>query len=75
MAAIQDAKEKAHSLAKGFEVSLGGVWRISYDNSYVQPVLYAAKAMDSRMASESAGYDDASLVIKDQVSVVFKLAE
>ncbi|WED27066.1 oxidative stress defense protein [Vibrio sp. DW001] len=71
--AIKDANEKAQSLAKGFGMDLDGVWKISYNNSYAPPIMM--KTMDSRSESSPAGYDDSALVIKDRVSVIYKLAD
>ncbi|MCV5900313.1 SIMPL domain-containing protein, partial [Escherichia coli] len=39
MAAIKDAREKAASLASGFDKKLGGIWQINYNQMHVQPVL------------------------------------
>lgn len=75
MAAIKDANEKAKSIAEGFDLELDGVWKISYNNAHVQPVMMKSMAMDSRTESVSAGYEDSTLVIKDRVSVVYKLSE
>lgn len=72
-AAIKDANDKANSLAQGFDMSLEGVWKISYNNAHSQPVLMKAMAMDSRAESSSAGYEDSTLVIKDRISVIYKL--
>lgn len=37
MAAIKDAREKAASLASGFDKKLGGIWQINYNQMHVQP--------------------------------------
>ncbi len=71
MAAIKDAREKAASLASGFDKKLGGIWQINYNQMYVQPVLMRSMAMDSKQGSNS--YQDSTLVIRDQVDVVYKL--
>ncbi|HCE3215450.1 TPA: oxidative stress defense protein [Vibrio parahaemolyticus] len=71
MAAIKDAREKAASLASGFDKKLGGIWQINYNQMHAQPVLMRSMAMDSKQGSNS--YQDSTLVIRDQVDVVYKL--
>ncbi|EHJ9977724.1 oxidative stress defense protein [Vibrio parahaemolyticus] len=71
MAAIKDAREKAASLASGFDKKLGGIWQINYNQMHVQPVLMRSMAMDRKQGSNS--YQDSTLVIRDQVDVVYKL--
>ena len=71
MAAIQDAREKAASLATGFEKKLGDVWQINYRQMYVQPVLMRSMAMDSKEGANS--YQDSTMIIRDQVDVIYKL--
>ncbi|CAI2297775.1 oxidative stress defense protein [Vibrio parahaemolyticus] len=71
MAAIKDAREKAASLASGFDKKLGGIWQINYNQMHVQPVLMRSMVMDSKQGSNS--YQDSTLVIRDQVDVVYKL--
>ncbi|HHG3232383.1 TPA: oxidative stress defense protein [Vibrio parahaemolyticus] len=71
MAAIKDAREKAASLASGFDKKLGGIWQINYNQMHVQPVLMRSMTMDSKQGSNS--YQDSTLVIRDQVDVVYKL--
>ncbi|ASI95444.1 oxidative stress defense protein [Vibrio rotiferianus] len=71
MAAIKDAKEKAASLAVGFEKKLGDVWQISYNQMNGQPILMRSMAMDAKQSSNS--YQDSTLVIRDQVDVVYRL--
>ncbi|EHY0993325.1 oxidative stress defense protein [Vibrio parahaemolyticus] len=71
MAAIKDAREKAASLASGFDKKLGGIWQINYNQMHVQLVLMRSMAMDSKQGSNS--YQDSTLVIRDQVDVVYKL--
>ncbi|MFH4743495.1 oxidative stress defense protein [Vibrio diabolicus] len=71
MAAIQDAREKAASLATGFEKKLGDVWQINYRQMHVQPVLMRSMAMDSKEGASS--YQDSTMIIRDQVDVVYKL--
>ncbi|PSW18592.1 oxidative stress defense protein [Photobacterium sanctipauli] len=72
-AAISDAKAKAESLAKGFGEEIDGVWQIRYQSNQPRPVMMRM-AMDA--APETAAtYQDAEIVIRDRVEVVFKLAE
>ena len=71
MEAIKDAKEKAASLAVGFEKKLGDVWQISYNQMNGQPILMRSMAMDAKQSSNS--YQDSTLVIRDQVDVVYRL--
>ncbi|HHX8332586.1 oxidative stress defense protein [Vibrio alginolyticus] len=71
MAAIQDAREKAASLATGFEKKLGDVWQINYRQMHVQPVLMRSMAMDSKEGAN--GYQDSTMIIRDQVDVIYKL--
>ena len=71
LAAIKDAQSKAGSLAAGFDRELGSVWQINYNARNPQPVLMRAMSMD--MKSESNGYQDSTLVIRDQVDVVYRL--
>lgn len=71
MAAIKDAKKKAASLAVGFEKKLGDVWQISYNQMNGQPILMRSMAMDAMQSSNS--YQDSTLVIRDQVDVVYRL--
>ncbi|MGF1701570.1 oxidative stress defense protein [Photobacterium makurazakiensis] len=73
LAAINDAKAKAESLAKGFGEELDGVWRINYHANQPRPVMMRM-AMDA--APETAAtYQDAEIVISDRVEVVFKLSQ
>ncbi|ACY50640.1 hypothetical protein VEA_002478 [Vibrio antiquarius] len=71
MVAIQDAREKAASLATGFEKKLGDVWQINYRQMHVQPVLMRSMAMDSKEGANS--YQDSTMIIRDQVDVIYKL--
>ncbi|WP_017223392.1 oxidative stress defense protein [Moritella dasanensis] len=73
-AAIVDAKEKAASLAKGFGEKVDGVWKITYRNSSPRPMLMRSMAMDSTANVEST-YQDAQIIIRDQVDVVFRLED
>ena len=73
MAAIKDAQSKANSLAQGFDRDLGPVWQINYNSRNAQPVLMRAMSMDVK--SESNGYQDSTLVIRDQVEVIYRIAK
>lgn len=48
MAAIEDAKLKARSIAKGFKRNLGGVWRVDYNTMNPQPVMMRAMSMNEK---------------------------
>ncbi|KGY11760.1 hypothetical protein NM22_13945 [Vibrio tubiashii] len=71
LAAIKDAMTKAESLAQGFGQELGDVWRINYRMSGQQPVLMRSMAMDAR--SESSGYQDSTIILRDSVEVIYRL--
>ncbi|NGZ12798.1 oxidative stress defense protein [Vibrio aestuarianus] len=71
LAAIKDANAKARSLAEGFELKLGEVWKIDYNTPSTQPIMMRAMAMDAK--SESNGYQDSTLTIRDRVDVVYKI--
>ncbi len=71
LAAIEDAKSKAQSLAEGFDKELKGIWRIDYNMSGTPRVLMSAMKMDAR--AESSGYQDSSIVIRDRVDVTYQL--
>ena len=73
-AAILDAKEKAQSLAKGFDEKVDGVWKITYRSSQPRPMLMRSMAMDSSQNIESS-YQDTKIIIRDQVDVVFRLED
>lgn len=73
-AAINDAKQKAQSLANGFDEKIDGVWKISYRQSQSRPVMMRSMAMDSSANIESS-YQDTQIVIRDQVDVVFRLKD
>ena len=71
MAAIKDAQESAASLASGFGKQLGDIWRVNYNHNYPAPVLMRSMAMDSKQSANS--YQDSTMVIRDQVDVIYKL--
>ncbi|MDC0611136.1 oxidative stress defense protein [Vibrio sp.] len=69
--AIEDANQKALSLAKGFKRSLGAVWQVSYRNNQSSPVLIRTLSSESKIVNDS--YQDSNIVVKDSVDVVYKL--
>lgn len=70
-AAIEDAKQKAKSLAQGFDRKLDGVWEIRYLTQHpVQPVMMRMSAMQSDM-TESYQYGDVS--VEERVEVIYRL--
>ncbi|WP_153912835.1 oxidative stress defense protein [Shewanella sp. TC10] len=70
-AAIKDAKQKAQSLAQGFERELAGVWEIRYLTQHpVQPVMMRMSAMQNDIA-ESYQYGEVS--VQERVEVVYRL--
>jgi len=73
-AAILDAQEKAQSLANGFDQKVDGVWKITYRTSPTRPVLMRSMAMDNSANIEST-YQDAEIIIRDKVDVVFRLKD
>lgn len=73
-AAIKDAIAKAESLASGFDVDLDGIWNISYRASVPVPMMMRTMAMDASSNIE-ASYQDAKIVIRDRVDVVFRLED
>ncbi|NLS12863.1 oxidative stress defense protein [Vibrio sp. SM6] len=70
-AAILDAKTKAAALAKGFERKLGKIWQIEYQSPTQPPVLMRGAMLNAKQ--ENAGYQDAAIVIADQVQVIYKI--
>ncbi len=71
MAAIKDAQESAASLASGFDKKLGEIWRVNYNHTNPAPVLMRSMALDSKQRVNS--YQDSTMVIRDQVEVIYKL--
>ncbi len=72
--AIKDAKEKAQSLAKGFDTEIQGVWEIKYQNA--QPVnqpMFKGRMMLSDAAESDNGYQNSKITFNDRVEVVFTL--
>ncbi|QUM89357.1 oxidative stress defense protein [Moritella sp. 36] len=73
-AAILDAKEKAQSLAKGFDEKVDGVWKITYRSSQPRPMLMRSMLLGAAADVESS-YQDDKIIIRDQVDVVFRLED
>jgi uncharacterized protein YggE len=71
LSAIRDANSKAGSLASGFERRLGEVWQVNYRTQSRAPVMMKSMANDSE--SVSSNYQDATIVISDQVDVIYRL--
>ncbi|WP_285164563.1 oxidative stress defense protein [Shewanella goraebulensis] len=70
-AAIKDAKQKAQSLAQGFERELDGVWEIRYlTQRPVQPVMMRMSAMESDMAKS---YQYGEVSVQERVEVIYRL--
>ncbi|CAM2937190.1 SIMPL domain-containing protein [Vibrio rarus] len=69
--AIKDAQLKASAVAKGFNKSVDSVWQVRYQSAQSRPMLSRSVSMDSAARGES--YQDATIVIKDRVEVIFKL--
>ncbi len=70
LAAVEDAKSKAKSLAEGFGHEIAGVLQIRYtDKDTSRPMMYRA-AVSNDVASS---YEESAIVITDRVEVVFLL--
>ncbi|WGY45959.1 oxidative stress defense protein [Vibrio sp. ABG19] len=74
MAAIEDAKLKAQSVAKGFERHLGAIWQVEYNDANQQPVLMRSMNMSEKRAISDT-YQDSVLTIRDRVQVIYRLEE
>ncbi|MBD1576258.1 MULTISPECIES: oxidative stress defense protein [Vibrio] len=72
-AAIEDAKQKAKDLAKGFDTQLLGIRSIHYRGDMTAPVGAKVMMMKSRTSDQS--YQDQSMLIRDQVDVVYKIKQ
>jgi len=72
LAAIKDAEQKAAFLAQGFGRKLGGIWRIDYNSPVAQPIMMRAAVLNEDSAVNKS-YQDSTLIIRDRVSVVYKL--
>lgn len=68
--AIEDAINKGNALAKGFNQTISGVWKINYNSHSPRPYM---RAMAAESAGNNMGYVDSKIDIRDQVNVVFTL--
>ncbi|WP_394129117.1 oxidative stress defense protein [Shewanella maritima] len=73
--AISNAKDKANSLAQGFDTKVKGVWLVRYQDYTVKGVQYQARAIEAMADGVSQSYQQDEIVITDRVEVVFRLAE
>ncbi len=72
MAAIEDAKAKAESLAKGFDTKLDGVWQIKYlQNTSPMPLMMKMNSAAQYDVAES--YQNGEVSFRDSVQVIYKL--
>ncbi|KUE79953.1 SIMPL domain-containing protein [Aeromonas schubertii] len=75
LAAVEDAKAKAQSLANGFGAKLGKIYAVEYDAQQPAPVYgrnYKMMAMAAPDAQENT-YQQQSIVLSDRVEAVFLL--
>ena len=71
-AAIDDAKQKAQSLAKGFGEQIAGVWQVRYFPQQTnQPEMYRASMKMNADVAQT--YQQGQVAISDRVEVVFRL--
>ncbi|WP_350431587.1 oxidative stress defense protein [Shewanella sp. H8] len=71
-AAINDAKQKAQSLAKGFDEQIAGVWEVRYfPQQSHQPEMYRASMKMNADVSQT--YQQGQITISDRVEAVFRL--
>ncbi|MGI1998801.1 oxidative stress defense protein [Shewanella frigidimarina] len=71
-AAIDDAKQKAQSLAKGFGEQIAGVWQVRYFPQQAnQPEMYRASMKMNADVAQT--YQQGQVAISDRVEVVFRL--
>jgi uncharacterized protein YggE len=71
-AAIDDAKQKAQSLAKGFGEQIAGVWQVRYFPQQAnQPEMYRASMKMNADVAQT--YQQGQVNISDRVEVVFRL--
>ncbi|QDE32334.1 oxidative stress defense protein [Shewanella polaris] len=71
-AAIDDAKQKAQSLAKGFGEQIAGVWEVRYFPQQAnQPEMYRASMKMNADVAQT--YQQGQVAISDRVEVVFRL--
>lgn len=71
-AAIEDAKQKAKSLALGFDAELGKIWQIQYQQGNVgRPLMMKMEASASFYVAES--YQNGQISFEDRVQVIYRL--
>jgi uncharacterized protein YggE len=71
-AAIDDAKQKAQSLTKGFGEQIAGVWQVRYFPQQAnQPEMYRASMKMNADVAQT--YQQGQVNISDRVEVVFRL--
>ncbi|PKG78568.1 oxidative stress defense protein [Shewanella sp. Actino-trap-3] len=71
-AAINDAKQKAQSLAKGFGEQIAGVWQVRYfPQQSHQPEMYRASMKMNADVAQT--YQQGQVTISDRIEVVFRL--
>ncbi|AZG33506.1 MULTISPECIES: oxidative stress defense protein [Shewanella] len=71
-AAINDAKQKAQSLAKGFGEQIAGVWEVRYfPQQSHQPEMYRASMKMNADVAQT--YQQGQVTISDRIEVVFRL--
>jgi uncharacterized protein YggE len=71
-AAINDAKQKAQSLAKGFGEQIAGVWQVRYfPQQPHQPEMYRASMKMNADVAQT--YQQGQVMISDRIEVVFRL--
>lgn len=71
LAAVNDAKSKAASLAKGFGEEIAGVWEIRYmTQSPLRPLMMR---MSSERNNIDADYVESKITFRDQVEAIFML--
>jgi uncharacterized protein YggE len=71
-AAIDDAKQKAQSLAKGFGEQIAGIWQVRYFPQQAnQPEMYRASMKMNADVAQT--YQQGQVNISDRVEVVFRL--
>ncbi|GGP86805.1 oxidative stress defense protein [Shewanella ulleungensis] len=71
-AAIKDAKQKANSLAKGFDEEVAGVWEVRYFPTQSNPpeMYRASMKMNADVAQT---YQQGQVTVSDRVEVIFRL--
>ncbi|HEY5715757.1 MAG TPA: SIMPL domain-containing protein [Psychromonas sp.] len=67
--AIQDSKDKAENLASAYQVKLGKIYSINYQQQYAQPLMM--RAMSEKTSDNT--YQLSKIKINDQVQAVFTL--